>query len=398
MNNAEDGFRFESTDRVYGFSDPRSTDNVPKEKDASTIDAINHSLEESGADSMQFPYVSTDASNEYDAEANIFCKAFPWLFPGGVGDVNGLYRTPISPTDWAHRLTLYEDGRFAKDKAWCFYALNWCQRHQNNTQGSFFVNSFYQEGPQNLEELQKQISQGNTKWIDQICYFSKSVTGSAAYWRQRRREVYSWIHYHIHRGNGPPNLFLTFSCAEHYWPDIKNLLAERYRLAKLPTPNINDEKIGSTIVNEMTVVIQEYFQKRIQHWLKTIGKNIFGINHYWLKYEFAPARGQIHTHMLAISSKVKDIAYNAYVAKHNNGEIDESAEAEILYAGFQKLSGWTASIPTNLAPTKIKKCDLPSRKLLSQTRNKLNEDLRDFLCTTQNYVCTSHCLKKRKFL
>ncbi len=47
--------------------------------------------------------------------------------------------------------------------------------------------------------------------------------------------------------------------------------------------------------------MQEYFQARVQMWLDTIGKNVFKIQHYWCHFEFAPSRGQIHAHLLAIS-------------------------------------------------------------------------------------------------
>jgi hypothetical protein len=35
---------------------------------------------------MSWPYVSDKPVSEYDKHAHLFCKAFPWLFPGGVGD------------------------------------------------------------------------------------------------------------------------------------------------------------------------------------------------------------------------------------------------------------------------------------------------------------------------
>jgi hypothetical protein len=38
--------------------------------------------------SLPWPYVSPDPVNEYDTTEKIFSKAFPWLFPGGVGDSN----------------------------------------------------------------------------------------------------------------------------------------------------------------------------------------------------------------------------------------------------------------------------------------------------------------------
>ena len=47
--------------------------------------------------------------------------------------------------------------------------------------------------------------------------------------------------------------------------------------------------------------MQKYFQKRVQHWLDTVGKNIFNIRHHWCRFEFAPSRGQINAHILVVS-------------------------------------------------------------------------------------------------
>ena len=97
----------------------------------------------------------------------------------------------ISAEDWARCLLNYEDGRFAKDKIWCFYALNYVQRRVNMKQGAYFVQGFLGSNePQSLEQLKKTIEAGDDSWIDKICYFGNTVRGSSPYWRQRRDEWY----------------------------------------------------------------------------------------------------------------------------------------------------------------------------------------------------------------
>ena len=95
--------------------------------------------------------------------------------------------------------------------------------------------------------------------------------------------------------------FITLSCAEYFWPDVIELLKERLTLAGLDT---KDCYLGSPklvqLVNDYTIVIQEYFQKRTIAWLESVGKEILDIKHYWIRFEFAPNRGQIHAHLLAI--------------------------------------------------------------------------------------------------
>ena len=71
----------------------------------------------------------------------------------------------------------------------------------------------------------------------------------------------------------------------------------------MQVPDLNTSIVQ--IVNDYTIVVQEYVQQRVKIWLSTIGKKVFHIQYYWLRYEFAPSRGQIHAHMLAIHENPK---------------------------------------------------------------------------------------------
>ena len=115
--------------------------------------------------------------------------------------------------------------------------------------------------------------------------------------------------------------FITLSCAEYFWADVLELLKDRLKLAGLD-PSLGDQKHPKFLqtVNDFAVVIQEYFQERVVTWLDTVGKAIFGIKHYWVRYEFAPGRGQIHAHLLAIpeDQSIYKSAHALY--KQENGE------------------------------------------------------------------------------
>ena len=129
-----------------------------------------------------------------------------------------------------------------------------------------------------MKTIQQELQQGNTKWLDKITYFSKHVPGSAAYWRQKRDEVYNWISHHIEKGNGPPNFFLTLSCVEYHWPDIKRLIKQRFSIAQLLHPNLDKSYVQ--LVNDYTLIVQEYFQARVLLWLQTVRKAVFKRMHY----------------------------------------------------------------------------------------------------------------------
>ncbi len=98
--------------------------------------------------------------------------------------------------------------------------------------------------------------------------------------------------------------FITLSCAEYQWQDIIDLIYDRMNqyTNKYVTRNYVEANIV-TLANKYSIVVQEYFQERVKVFLETVGKKIFGIDHYWVRYEFSPSRGQIHDHLLAICSK-----------------------------------------------------------------------------------------------
>jgi hypothetical protein len=108
----------------------------------------------------------------------------------------------------------------------------------------------------------------------------------------------------------------------------------------------------STYINDFTVVIQEYFQLRIKNWLETVAKDTFGIKHYWLRFEFAPGRGQIHAHLLAttnIMDNVRKYVHEIQMGKSRFGHIHKPDRlcGYVLEAWARDNLGMTAtSIPT----------------------------------------------------
>jgi hypothetical protein len=247
---------------------------------------------------IDWPKLSERALNEY-SDIRIFTNAFPWLFPGGVGDAKDY---PGKLATWGKNMLYFEDGRFARDKIFGFFALDHIIRMRNATSGRWFIENFHKGGPDTLDELKQKIEQGDTSFVNSISYFNASIKGSAPYWFKKKCELYSWINHHIEIGNGAPTMFITLSCAEYAWPDIIEKIKERMKMAHdsdAESCHVGSEKL-TRIVNDYSIVVQEYFQLRVKKWLDSIGKVIFGIKHYWVRYEFAPGRGQIHAHLLAI--------------------------------------------------------------------------------------------------
>ena len=166
-------------------------------------------------------YYPNEPSSEYDPTQSVFCNAYPWLFPGGIGDLYDIRRGKYCPKEWGRHLLHYHDGRFLKDQMFSLFVFNSIERHVNNEQGSFFFNSekFLGRNPPTIEELKESLKNGDDRYIQILRYYSRNIKGSDNYWRSKTQELESWIQHHISRGRGPPTFFITFSCAENWWPD-----------------------------------------------------------------------------------------------------------------------------------------------------------------------------------
>ena len=378
----------------FGYLDQGGSAALSAE-DAEINDKIQDAVRKSpnkDAISMDFPAVSSVPISEF-GDKKIFALSFPWLFPGGIGDVNDF---PGQPGTWGRTLLLYKDGRFAKDPIFCFYALNFIIRQRNNRAGQWFVTDFNKNSPQNLDELHDRIANGDTSFANCINYYNARCIGSGPYWEHKRREVYTWINYHIGQGNGAPMYFITLSCAEYFWADVVKLLKERLEIAgKDPTKCAPGQKGWVEFVNDYSIVIQEYFQLRTEAWLQTVGKDIFGIKHYWVRYEFAPGRGQIHAHLLAIpeDQSIYELAYND--TKEPNGK---TKRAERMAAWAEAKFGLTATVDDGFDDIAIDGTNTPTRNRFKDLPADIETsrlDRQKLMKAVQCHKCSKFCLREK---
>ena len=345
-------------------------------------------------DVMEWPQVSDMPVSEF-ADTRIFARAFPWLFPGGYGDIKDFNNADANLGSWGKRLLYYEDGRFAKDKLFEFFCMNYIIRHRNSSSGKFFIDCFQRDVPDTLEELKKTIQTGDMSFVNHLTYWNKRIKGSNPYWFQKRSEVYTWINEHMQLNHGAPTFFITLSCAEYFWPDVIDLLKERL---KFTNENIDDIYVGSPkliqLVNDYTIVIQEYFQKRVELWLETVGKGIFDIKHYWIRYEFAPGRGQIHAHLLAIPNN-HDIYIECHqLLKQDNGQ---SLRATTMSEWAASKFGLTCCVDNgfNDRDTAISNSSIQIRfKDVNNTTDDILKDGFRLLHACQQHACSDFCMKK----
>ena len=121
---------------------------------------------------MNWPTREIKPISEF-SDTKIFCLAFPWLFPGGIGDIKDSRLYELELADWAENLLYYQDGRFAKDKLWFFFTLNYIYRRRNYNQSQWFVKDFTGNNTPSLETLHKMIDDGDVSFIEKLMYFGK---------------------------------------------------------------------------------------------------------------------------------------------------------------------------------------------------------------------------------
>jgi hypothetical protein len=147
---------------------------------------------------------------------------YPWLFPGGIGDMYDMTQGKVSIRDWGnHFCDTMMVGSFKIPYSPISYKT--IQRHSSNSEGNFFLSSdrFIRRNPPTIEDLQRQVMQTNCQYISMLRYFAQKIKGSDNYWRSRTDDLEQWINHHVGRGHRPPTFFITFSCAENWWPDLR---------------------------------------------------------------------------------------------------------------------------------------------------------------------------------
>ena len=334
---------------------------------------------------MNWPYVNENAISEFEPSGGIFAKSFPWLFPGGTGDITLYHSENIDIVDWMKRMIRYKDGRFSRDKMFAFYVLDYVNRHQNSSQGSFFVNGWCQNEALSLNKIKTLLKAGKTSILDKISYYAARVKGSSSYWRNKKFEVKSWMNHHVAEKNGAPTFFITLSCAEYHWKDIERLINERYRLAGQELPDFRKNRVQ--VINENTLVVQEYFQARTMDWLTTIGKQIFRIKHYWVRYEFAPSRGQIHAHLFAISDYM-DIFQMAFKLRD-----DDEACAKFLAKWASEQFGLSCDV----SDSNVNESDIHPASMIFSEIDDYDVDINRCKQFLQMHKCSGYCMRKRKY-
>ena len=398
-------------DCLFGSVTQRAHRHFSK-SDINIVETLKSSVKESKSKTrtisvMDFPQIQSDPNSEFDGTP-IFAEAYPWLFPGGIGDPTQKKRKTPNTTSkdikihiWLEKLMRYHDNRFQLDKTFCFYANDFCQRRRANSNGHFFVKSICGQCPKSLDHLKQEIEEGNHSFVNKLQYWSGNLKGSDGYWRQKRQELNQWILYHLEQSNGPPTLFITLSCAEYWWPDLKRLLVDKLlssqddKQHKLAEQLLHDESNSRyKAIHMFTSLVQEFFHDRVQTWLDTVGKHILKIKHYWAAYEFAAGRGQIHIHLLAITSDQCQRLSEYYAYRKSKDCYEKRTELMAKYG--REVLGLSADLP-GIVKDKVSFIPISiNNDVLEKRFSEVVDDVLDrqqLATAVQMHYCNDFCMK-----
>jgi hypothetical protein len=112
-------------------------------------------------------------------------------------------------------------------------------------------------------------------------HFSRNIKGGDNFWRRKTEDLKHWITHHVARGHGPPTFFLTLSCAENWWPDLKRWLTQLAEKAKNYTQAAsirNGCRIAmANAARRYSLYVNEFFMKRAKSFMGTVVKKALGI-------------------------------------------------------------------------------------------------------------------------
>ncbi|XP_074596436.1 uncharacterized protein LOC141851589 [Brevipalpus obovatus] len=232
---------------------------------------------------LPYPELNSTPINEF-TEEGYMARAFSCLFPFGQGDYLQPRRIPVSLDEYFKYLIDYDDGRFAKDHRFRFFAMNTIMRKQAlRTSGIFMKRTSLEH--QNVEGLKSRI-QNDPSFLQQLMVYCSNIRSTELYWRSRCSELLAMV-----SQLGMPSIFITLSYADHHYPSLFKLIAPD----REPSTLSNQER--KTLMQDNPYLTAWYFHRRVKLFFDKILIPIFKVRDFWFRFEWQH-RGSPHIHGL----------------------------------------------------------------------------------------------------
>ncbi len=191
--------------------------------------------------------------------------------------------------------------------------------------------------------------------------------GSGPYWFQHTNNLKNLL-----EQKGAATLFITYSMADLYWPDLHNLLGTEFKTQAEKRKAVNDNPH----------IVMSYFIKRLRDWNKAFLSDCLDQEWSWLRYE-NQHRGTIHAHMMCKLKNDPDLiklCANAYYGEQAAKELENNDATNLDVNKLNEL----INIGKKSRKQVIKYVDT-----LITTINPLDTDSMDQFTTAKgvNHVC-----------
>ena len=132
--------------------------------------------------------------------------------------------------------------------------------------------------------------------------------------------------------------------------------------------------------------------------MDNIAPDLFGIHHYWCRFEFAKSRGQIHAHMLCINGKESHVPdVNMIFHSHRH---DSDIQTKEVANWADTTWGMCATLPSGADPelheveqNRKHRNHACASKLKDKTNH--NSDIEHLILDCQMHSCSDYCIKSR---
>ncbi|MCP4057419.1 MAG: AAA family ATPase, partial [Pseudoalteromonas sp.] len=270
------------------LTDINETGAIPTDYDSPSV-SVARFLKRSGL-KVDFPKSESNPVSFADKKF-AECMAFPWLFPKANGDFDSTREKKIPLLQYLQSRILHRDNRFRCDIPYLIVATNRYERQVLQKLVNFYVtrvrksektNTINSMVPVTISDVQNLAN--NPDLACNSLMFTKQIRGTGSYWKDKLWDLLAKM-----KCLGPPDLFLTLSCADLQWPELEKLLQD----------DLDDKyKNMAQGVRCDPVIPALYADKRFREFIKWLQKSrVLGeIADYHARVEFQN-RGSVHFHL-----------------------------------------------------------------------------------------------------
>ncbi|MCP4491608.1 MAG: AAA family ATPase [Gammaproteobacteria bacterium] len=236
-----------------------------------------------------FQMKRVEAQAEKQTDPDLDHKCFPCLFPKGRYGARTLRCRSIRLCDYWKARLMHSDARFRRNTQYLFHALT-CKDTQALDAGVYASIKSTFKGGITAGELKRKIEHKDEELEANLSTLLSAVRGTKEYWQRQAGDLAA-----LDEKFGPASLFVTLSCAEYRWNDVRNALIA----INSDIEDIEKARIGS-LCSLDPVTVTNQFELRFRSFLNEIILDKDGplgqVEHFYWRLEYQ-MRGAPHIHM-----------------------------------------------------------------------------------------------------